>query len=157
MLTETRGQGMAFVGVGVILNFQGVQTYVVDAFTLHAASGKYHETLQEENTLMFRLCSAGRRGVFAIFVWFRLPIIRPIYVRIPRVWKRRYHLGKHCYCDRMPGVRIHRSLRDLNHFTDDDPLGLSCSGSTASVSAKLVDTRQLEVLLIYHSYFSLSS
>ncbi|TCD61997.1 hypothetical protein EIP91_007637 [Steccherinum ochraceum] len=30
--------GMAFVGAGVILNFQGVQTYVVDAFTLHAAS-----------------------------------------------------------------------------------------------------------------------
>ncbi|TCD60586.1 hypothetical protein EIP91_009831 [Steccherinum ochraceum] len=30
--------GMALIGVGVILNFQGIQTYVVDAFTLHAAS-----------------------------------------------------------------------------------------------------------------------
>lgn len=31
--------GMALVGAGVILNFQAVQTYVIDAFTLHAASG----------------------------------------------------------------------------------------------------------------------
>ena len=31
--------GIAFVGAGIILNFQGIQTYVIDAFTLHAASG----------------------------------------------------------------------------------------------------------------------
>ncbi|KIK63474.1 hypothetical protein GYMLUDRAFT_41145 [Collybiopsis luxurians FD-317 M1] len=30
--------GMAFVGAGVILTFQSMQTYVVDTFTLHAAS-----------------------------------------------------------------------------------------------------------------------
>ncbi|KZT40250.1 MFS general substrate transporter [Sistotremastrum suecicum HHB10207 ss-3] len=30
--------GLAFIGAGVILNFQGIQTYVIDAFTLHAAS-----------------------------------------------------------------------------------------------------------------------
>ncbi|KAH8102278.1 MFS polyamine transporter [Cristinia sonorae] len=30
--------GMFLIGVGIILNFQGIQTYVVDAFTLHAAS-----------------------------------------------------------------------------------------------------------------------
>jgi len=30
--------GIAFVGAGVILNFQVIQTYVIDAFTLHAAS-----------------------------------------------------------------------------------------------------------------------
>ncbi|KAJ4469898.1 MFS polyamine transporter [Lentinula aciculospora] len=30
--------GMAFVGAGVILTFQSMQTYVVDCFTLHAAS-----------------------------------------------------------------------------------------------------------------------
>ena len=33
-------QGIALVGAGVILNFQSIQTYVIDAFTLHAASGK---------------------------------------------------------------------------------------------------------------------
>jgi hypothetical protein len=33
-------QGIAFVGAGTILNFQAIQTYVIDAFTLHAASGK---------------------------------------------------------------------------------------------------------------------
>ncbi|THV00271.1 MFS polyamine transporter [Dendrothele bispora CBS 962.96] len=30
--------GMAFIGAGVILTFQSMQTYVVDCFTLHAAS-----------------------------------------------------------------------------------------------------------------------
>ncbi|KAM5544558.1 hypothetical protein V8D89_001456 [Ganoderma adspersum] len=30
--------GIALVGAGIILNFQGIQTYVIDAFTLHAAS-----------------------------------------------------------------------------------------------------------------------
>lgn len=32
--------GIAFVGAGTILNFQSIQTYVIDTFTLHAASGK---------------------------------------------------------------------------------------------------------------------
>ena len=31
--------GIAIFGAGIILNFQGIQTYVIDAFTLHAASG----------------------------------------------------------------------------------------------------------------------
>ncbi|EPQ50360.1 MFS polyamine transporter [Gloeophyllum trabeum ATCC 11539] len=30
--------GIAFIGAGQILNFQSIQTYVIDAFTLHAAS-----------------------------------------------------------------------------------------------------------------------
>lgn len=30
--------GIAFIGGGMILNFQSIQTYVIDAFTLHAAS-----------------------------------------------------------------------------------------------------------------------
>ncbi|KLO06430.1 MFS polyamine transporter [Schizopora paradoxa] len=30
--------GIAFIGAGMILNFQSIQTYVIDAFTLHAAS-----------------------------------------------------------------------------------------------------------------------
>ena len=32
-------QGLVFFGVGIILNFQSIQTYVVDAFALYAASG----------------------------------------------------------------------------------------------------------------------
>lgn len=32
-------QGFALVGAGMILTFQGMQTYVIDAFTTHAASG----------------------------------------------------------------------------------------------------------------------
>ena len=30
--------GLAFIGAGVVLNFQSIQTYVIDTFTLHAAS-----------------------------------------------------------------------------------------------------------------------
>ncbi|KAL5480633.1 hypothetical protein ACEPAI_1904 [Sanghuangporus weigelae] len=30
--------GLAFIGAGIVLNFQTIQTYVIDAFTLHAAS-----------------------------------------------------------------------------------------------------------------------
>ena len=33
--------GIAVVGVGLIVNFQTIQTYVIDAFTLHAASGAH--------------------------------------------------------------------------------------------------------------------
>ena len=32
-------QGIACIGVGMIISFQAIQTYVIDAFTLHAASG----------------------------------------------------------------------------------------------------------------------
>lgn len=32
-------QGIACIGAGMILSFQVIQTYVIDAFTLHAASG----------------------------------------------------------------------------------------------------------------------
>lgn len=31
--------GIALVGAGTILNFQSIQTYIIDTFTLHAASG----------------------------------------------------------------------------------------------------------------------
>ena len=32
-------QGIACIGAGMIVSFQAIQTYVIDAFTLHAASG----------------------------------------------------------------------------------------------------------------------
>jgi hypothetical protein len=32
-------QGIALVGAGTIITFQSIQTYVIDSFTLHAASG----------------------------------------------------------------------------------------------------------------------
>lgn len=31
-------QGLAIIGAGIILNFLSIQTYIIDAFTLHAAS-----------------------------------------------------------------------------------------------------------------------
>ena len=32
-------QGIACIGAGMIVSFQAIQTYIIDAFTLHAASG----------------------------------------------------------------------------------------------------------------------
>jgi hypothetical protein len=34
-------QGIAIVGAGAILSFQGIMTYVTDMFTLHAVSGPF--------------------------------------------------------------------------------------------------------------------
>ncbi|KAJ7506734.1 hypothetical protein B0H11DRAFT_2323162 [Mycena galericulata] len=38
ILPDCRDQGVALVGAGIILNFQAIQIYLVDAFTLYAAS-----------------------------------------------------------------------------------------------------------------------
>ena len=37
--------GLAFIGAGTVLNFQTIQTYVIDAFTLHSASALAAVTL----------------------------------------------------------------------------------------------------------------
>ena len=34
-------QGLVLVGAGIILVFQGVQTYVIDSYSLHSASGTF--------------------------------------------------------------------------------------------------------------------
>lgn len=39
-LLLTAAQGIALLGAGLVLVFQSIQTYVVDTFTLHAASGE---------------------------------------------------------------------------------------------------------------------
>jgi hypothetical protein len=33
--------GIVLFGGGMILIFQGIQTYIIDAFTLHSASGEF--------------------------------------------------------------------------------------------------------------------
>ena len=46
-VSHARFQGIALIGAGMILNFLSIQIYVIDAFTLHAASGimfTYHTT-----------------------------------------------------------------------------------------------------------------
>jgi hypothetical protein len=39
-------QGIALVGAGTIAVYQSIQTYVIDSFTLHAASGEIHSRLR---------------------------------------------------------------------------------------------------------------
>lgn len=41
LIIQCNNQGIALVGAGIILNFQCIQTYVIDAFTLYAASGVF--------------------------------------------------------------------------------------------------------------------
>lgn len=68
-------QGIALVGAGQILNFQSIQTYVIDAFTLHAASGENVEhTLRLFQLSYATLFSSARcRFLFALASWLRLP------------------------------------------------------------------------------------
>ena len=65
--------GIAFVGAGVILNFQSIQTYVIDAFTLHAASGLsfYYIIDFIPDTNAVNVCSTRRCSVpsFMRRVW----------------------------------------------------------------------------------------
>ena len=61
------------IGSGVILNFQCIQTYVVDAFTLYAASGMFFAQYIGILPLTY-LCrySDGGSNVSAFIGWLRI-------------------------------------------------------------------------------------
>lgn len=66
--------GLAFVGAGIILVFQAIQTYIVDAFTLYAASGAFRLRKQPNRSCFSHLwlCSS-RSGIM-------LPLLSRIWV-----------------------------------------------------------------------------
>ena len=102
-------QGIALVGGGMILVFQAMQTYVVDAFTLHAASGTYPVsipflTLNANGT--FEISSFGSGIMFALPRWVRLPALR--HPNVQQAWLRegRHHPRMRVYSAWMPRVRF---------------------------------------------------
>jgi hypothetical protein len=68
--------GIAFVGAGVILNFQSIQTYVIDAFTLHAASGKLYLNCLECAFECIPYNSTRRCDLFTVLRWLWLSTFR---------------------------------------------------------------------------------
>lgn len=79
-------QGIALIGGGMILIFQSIQTYVVDAFTLHAASGM-HPYLHSYVLLnIYPLLRSTRGSSIPPFPCrLRLPALRACYVQFSRV------------------------------------------------------------------------
>ena len=89
--------GIFVVGAGMILNFQTIQTYVIDAFTLHAASGASPlsplviPSRGDASTDMEGGDSAGGGDVLPVARGVRLPAVRAADVRRARVRAGRHH------------------------------------------------------------------
>src|SRR6188768_209892 len=83
----------------MILVFQAIQTYVVDSFTLHAASGECIscDAFQPTNG-SFSPC---RCLMFAFARWLRLSSLCTDHVRKARIWKGQHH---HCCCGYSVGM-----------------------------------------------------
>lgn len=62
-------QGITLVGAGIVLNFQSVQVYVVDAFTLYAASGKYSRG-RISMLLIFLFLSPSCGDLYSLTLWY---------------------------------------------------------------------------------------
>jgi hypothetical protein len=77
-----------------------MQSYVIDTFTLHAASGTYFRLgllRAHESWLMSPVyCSIGSCVLLALFSWLWLPTLRPCHVQCPRVWGRLHRAGRVC-------------------------------------------------------------
>lgn len=114
-------KGIACVGAGLILVFQSTQTYVVDAFTLHAASGTFHllpfihsfiGLLTSCNYNVHISYSPRCSFIPPLSRGFRLPPVCSGDVRETGVRKRRHH-------PRMSGHRPRVScVRPLTYHSD---------------------------------------
>ena len=97
-------QGFALVGAGMILTFQGMQTYVIDAFTAHAASGMSPSPAMKSYALT-RLDSPCGRLVLPFHSGVRLPAVRTCNVQGTRLWCRRHYPRRVCGSNRTTSVR----------------------------------------------------
>lgn len=68
--------GMSMVGAGMILSFQSIQTYLVDTFTLFAASGEETRGIKLTHTDENHLALAAVTFVRSMFA-FGFPLFAP--------------------------------------------------------------------------------
>jgi hypothetical protein len=96
----------------MIVSFQAIQTYVIDAFTLHAASGTrhylsfpvpYNFILIHFFLLLF--CSTCRNVMSTITSRLWIPSVRSSHVQQTWIWERMYDSCMPSYTIRMPCVR----------------------------------------------------
>lgn len=72
--------GILIIGGGMILIFQGIQTYVIDAFTLHAASGAFLPSPLRERMRLLMMTASTALAVIAFFrsiAGFTFPLFAP--------------------------------------------------------------------------------
>ena len=110
----------------MIVSFQAIQTYVIDAFTLHAASGAFiiifcinflFLITHISKYILLLLYSTCSSVMSAIISWFWVPFVRSSHVQQTWIWERRYGACVYSYSIRMPFVRlISRFLFFLNFF-----------------------------------------
>ena len=137
--------GIALVGAGTILNFQCIQTYVIDTFTLHAASGTSRDSASPLRlpaccvSRLTRVCSARRGDVPALARGLRLPALRARDVQRAGVRQRRHDPRVLRDRRRHPFVRPPLSTRAPLLTLFPVP-GRSCSGRTARASAQPAST-----------------
>ena len=99
--------GIAVVGVGLIVNFQTIQTYVIDAFTLHAASGAHSGDLSLPLCCMLSTnldhliapLSSRCGNNPSLSCGLRLSLVRSGYVQCARLREGRYYPCVRCYGD----------------------------------------------------------
>jgi len=74
----TVSKGIALVGAGSISSFQGITTYVVDAFTLYAASGTASLDSMSLRVVLdlSTSCSVGGCNVLAFARWICVSTFR---------------------------------------------------------------------------------
>ena len=99
-------QGIALTGSALILVFQAMQTYIIDAFTLHAASGyDPHFTLYIHfNMLFIYLYSTCSNGMSAVTHRLWISSFRSSHVRKTWIWEGRYDSCLSGYRIRVPRV-----------------------------------------------------
>ena len=113
------------------MNFQSIQAYVIDAFTLHAASGIPHlycSSIRLISTKKTPYHSSSCSAIPASCGRLRISFICSSHVRRPWLWEGRYNPCSICYCCWMPCVRVFHS----DHYPFlTDVLGPGCSGDLA--------------------------
>lgn len=99
-------QGLVLVGAGVILVFQGVQTYIIDSYSLHSASGGLAFSFARTTAHRPSDARSPRSSFFStVNRWLWLPIICTRNVQIFGLWHWQHSVGSDCPCNRSPLVR----------------------------------------------------
>ena len=135
--------GIVLVGAGMILNFQSIQTYVIDTFTLHAASGTSHGSaspaacpLRVETDIDFASAALAAVTFLRSLAGFGFPLFAPAMFD-----KLGYGIGNTilaavAFVVGCPAyVRIVRSKRQCTNLT---PFFLSESGYSGSMANRSV-------------------
>lgn len=134
--------GIALVGAGTILNFQSIQTYIIDTFTLHAASGMFSPHASAVvRTLIEAPCSSCCSDLLPLTRRLRFPAVRACHVQGARLRQGRYDPCVLRYCCWCPRVSQFSPFQSSSYALTQRRVGHSSSGHTASGSETPASTQ----------------